>query len=197
MICISVSGVSCATFRLLVELLQAILELSQVVDLTLQHLDRVNLLDPLVSSSYRSLLLELPHLVLAADNLMVRLFHATRIVLLRGSGHIVQCGVVLFRFIDDLDRGDIGTITLVILKLHIVVEQEVHETSLLILGQLAEYECLRCRCALMLLLSHVTLAEGGAAACLLAGLAAGRLGTSGLLLLLPVVLLGASTVVHF
>ena len=89
MVCIS--GVGCASFGLLVELLKAVLELGQVVNLTLQHLDRVNLLNALVAStpSNRSLLLmELPHLVLPTDNLMMGLLHPTKLVMLLSS-HIV------------------------------------------------------------------------------------------------------------
>ena len=159
---VCISGVGCASFGLLVELLKAVLELGQVVNLTLQHLDRVNLLNALVAStpSNRSLLLmELSHLVLPTDNLMMGLLHPTKLVMLLSS-HIVQSGVLL-GFIDNLDRGNISAITLVILKLHIVIEEEVHETTLLILRQLTEYECLWSRGALMLLvLSHVALAEG-------------------------------------
>ena len=114
------------------------MELGEVLNLTLQHLDRVILIDWIIVS------LEISHLVHSTDDLLVGasvLIHIHDLWLL--SCHIVESSIL--RLVHDLDCGDVRIIIAIVLELDIVIEQEVHETTLLVLGQLAEYERLWCR----------------------------------------------------
>ena len=125
------------------------MELGEVLNLTLQHLDRVILIDWLIVS------LEISHLVHSTDDLLVGasvLIHIHNLWLL--SCHIVECSIL--RLVDDLDCGDVRIIIAIVLELDIVIEEEVHETTLFVLGQLAEYERLWRR----RIVCHLTLCEG-------------------------------------
>ena len=125
------------------------MELGEVLNLTLQHLDRVILIDWLIVS------LEISHLVHSTDDLLVGasvLIHIHDLWLL--SCHIVKRSIL--RFVDNLDCGYVRIIIAIVLELDIVIEQEVHETTLLILRKLAEYERLWCR----RIVCHLTLCKG-------------------------------------
>ena len=67
-------------------------------------------------------ILKLPHLVHPIDDLLFLEFNSVRLLVVKR----------LLLFVDDLDRGYICAITLIILELHIVVQQEVHKARLLI-----------------------------------------------------------------
>ena len=142
----TVSRVGRATFWLLVELLQPVLELGEVMDLALEHLHRIVLLHPF---DIITAVLELAHLVHATDNLL--LGHPELLV----HHGLLLHDVVVLRLVHNLDSSDIRAISLVVLELDIVIQEEVHETSLLVLWELTEYECLRLRRLL-----HLALSEG-------------------------------------
>ena len=109
------------------------MELGEVLNLTLQHLDRVVLVDWLIVS------LEISHLVHSTDDLLVGasvLIHIHNLWLL--SCHIVESSIL--RFVHYLYCGDVSIVVPIVLELDVVIEQEVHETTLFVLRQLAEYE---------------------------------------------------------
>ena len=124
------------------------------MDLTLKHFYRVVLLHTFTAS----VLLELAHLVHPTNNLllgdatMVLVHH--RWLLLASAAW-----AAIFWLVYNFDSSDICAVTIIILELNVVVQEKVHETTLLILRQFTEDECLR----LSRLIRHLTLGEGGAA----------------------------------
>eukprot|EP00354_Favella_ehrenbergii_P001728 CAMPEP_0170464532 /NCGR_PEP_ID=MMETSP0123-20130129/9221_1 /TAXON_ID=182087 /ORGANISM="Favella ehrenbergii, Strain Fehren 1" /LENGTH=195 /DNA_ID=CAMNT_0010730213 /DNA_START=1385 /DNA_END=1974 /DNA_ORIENTATION=+ len=109
--------------RLLIELLEPVLKLGQVVDLVLEQLHLVVLLNGATIAA----VLELAHLVHPRNDLLL-------------GDVVLGCLRHLFRLIDDLDGGDVGAVALVVGKVHVVRQQEVHEALLLVRGQLREDE---------------------------------------------------------
>lgn len=125
---------------------------------------------------------------------------------------LLSLASAILLLVHDLDSGDVGAVTCVILELHVVVEQEVHEAPLLVLRQLAENKRLRLRRLLLeAIVSHLTLSKWRATPGLLTttvglwllqivvvlsiAVGAGRLRPR-CTWLLSVLLLRASTVVH-
>ena len=124
----SVPCVLAASFWLLIKLLQSVLELCQVLDLILQHDDCIMLC--LFLDIARLSILELAHLIHSTDYFMIGM-------------HVFSRLRDVVRLIDDLDGSHIGIVAIVKLEVDIVVQEEVHESTLLVLGQLAEDESLR------------------------------------------------------
>ena len=112
-----------AGLGLVVELLQAVLKLGKVLDLILEHHDGV-----LTScATPMATVLELAHLVHAADDL-----------LLIGRAH--RSLSLLLGLVHDLDSRHVGVVARVVLEIHLVLKEEVHEAALLLRRQLAEDE---------------------------------------------------------
>ena len=99
--------------RLLVELLESILELGKILDLALQHLNRVVLINWLASVA-----LEVAHLVHPTDDLLLGdsvLFHYSRLL----CCHIVESSILWFIY--DLDSGYISIVILIVLEFDIII----------------------------------------------------------------------------
>jgi hypothetical protein len=170
---ICIPSVGQAALRLLIKLLQPVLELGQVVDLTLEHLDGVVLLH--AAAHLATSLLQLAHLVHSTDDfllwgrhailhlhLMLQLLLLLLLVVVVGFHllHLLlRLASAIFLLVHDLDSGDVCAVTGVVLELHVVVEQEVHEAPLLVLGQLAEDKRLRLRLFLEAIVGHLTLGK--------------------------------------
>lgn len=112
-----------AGLGLVIELLQAVLKLGKVLDLILKHHDGVLT----TCATPMATVLELAHLVHSADDLLlVRRAH-------RGFS-------LLLGLVHDLDGRHVGVVTRVVLEVHLVLQEEVHEAALLLRRQLAEDE---------------------------------------------------------
>lgn len=79
--------------------------------------------------------MKLAHLVLATDCNLMLLLHLHLLIHPCSILRLLAWhdAAAIFGLIYNLDCGDIGAITLIVLELHIVIEKKVHETTLLIL----------------------------------------------------------------